>query len=200
MKEKIIIESKSIKCFTPPVLILSLLLLVAGFVFISQYHTTSLSYSAYWGTYNTVHHYYDDMLIGAIICWSISVISLFLFLMTFRTKIIVSNTRVSGRAMFGKQVDIPMDSISAVGKFALWKGVSVSSSSGMIRFLLLQNADEIFTVVGQLLQERNQEKKLANSKFSGDSIDDLKKYKDLYESGVITAEEFEAKKKQILGF
>ena len=32
-----------------------------------------------------------------------------------------------------------------------------------------------------------------------DGADELKKYKDLYDQGVLTEEEFEAKKKQILG-
>ena len=51
-------------------------------------------------------------------------------------KIIVTDKRVYGKAAFGKQVDLPIDSISAVGTISLFKGVSVATSSGVIKFYI----------------------------------------------------------------
>ena len=199
MNEKILIQSKSYKWLSGIFILLSLIALIIGCVFLSKYRWTSSYYAPYYGTYLTRVHTSPDMLTVSIICFVVSAIFLLLFLMTFRTKIVVSNTGVSGRAMFGKQVDIPMDSISSVGKHALLKGVSISSSSGVIRFFLLENAEEIFSTVGTLLHDRIKAKTTASNQSAGSSVDDLAKYKALFDAGVISAEEFEAKKKQILG-
>ena len=48
--------------------------------------------------------------------------------------------------------------------------------------------------------QKNGEKQTeGNSVASAGGADELKKYKDLLDSGVITQEEFDAKKKQLLG-
>ena len=199
MKENILIESKKYKWFNEITLFICFVALILGLVFASNYHTTGISYSPYLGTYNTVDYYSTDMMIGSILCFTVSGICLILFGMTYGTVLIVTEDGVSGRAIFGKQVNIPMDSLSAVGKLSLWGGVAVCSSGGTVRFLLLKNANEIFEEVERLLRKRNHKEITADNKSSGSSIDDLKKYKDLFDSGIITAEEFEVKKKQILG-
>ena len=68
--------------------------------------------------------------IGLIAAVVIAVLFRFIY---SQTEIIVSNRRVYGKTAFGKQVDLPLDSISAVGT-SLLKGIAVSSSSGKIAF------------------------------------------------------------------
>ena len=84
----------------------------------------------------------------------------------------------------------------------MYKGVSVSTSSGRISFLVIKNADAIYKIMNNLLIERQQEKvnaTVAAAAPKSDEADQLKKYKDLLDSGIITQEEFDAKKKQLLG-
>ncbi len=114
----------------------------------------------------------------------------------------VTDKRIFGKVAWGKRVDLPVDSVSATEMIRFLKGVSVSTSSGRISFRVLKNADAIYQVISNLLIERQQEKSkptpMAEAPKS-DEADQLKKYKELFDSGVITQEEFEAKKMQLLG-
>ncbi|MBP3937097.1 MAG: SHOCT domain-containing protein [Clostridia bacterium] len=114
----------------------------------------------------------------------------------------VTDKRIYGKVAWGKRVDLPVDSVSATATIRVLKGVSVSTSSGRISFRVIKNADEIYKVLNNLLIERQQEKvnaTVAAVAPKSDEADQLKKYKDLLDSGVITQEEFDAKKKQLLG-
>ena len=114
----------------------------------------------------------------------------------------VTDKRIYGKVAWGKRVDLPVDSVSATATIRVLKGVSVSTSSGRISFRVIKNADEIYKVMNNLLIERQQEKvnaTVAAAAPKSDEADQLKKYKDLLDSGVITQEEFDAKKKQLLG-
>lgn len=118
----------------------------------------------------------------------------------FSCDIVVTDKRVYGRATFGKRVDLPLDSISAVGTSALW-GIDVGTSSGRIHFKLIKNYEEIHSELSKLLMERQHSEKQNNiqSNITTSNADELKKYKELLDGGVITQEEFDAKKKQLLG-
>lgn len=122
---------------------------------------------------------------------------LIVFNLTLKCALVVTNKRVYGTAVFGKRVDIPLDSISAVGT-NLFKGIGVSSSSGAVKFVFIQNNIEIHQAISSLLLKR-QDKHTLSQNAAESSADELKKYKDLLDAGVITQEEFEAKKKQLLG-
>jgi len=130
-------------------------------------------------------------------------ISVLLFAWLRNIEITVTNKRVYGRAAFGKRVDLPMDSIAAFG--TMWpKGISVSSSSGRIGFLMLQNRDEIYKCVSDLMIERQSKTNAApvtaiRQEAPLSNAEELKKYKELLDMGAITQEEFDAKKKQLLG-
>lgn len=115
----------------------------------------------------------------------------------------VTNKRIYGKTSFGKRVDLPMDSVSAVATTSL-KGIAVASSSGKIVFNLLKNRDEIHNKLSELLIERQskvpaQAQPTIIKEASQSNLDELKKLKDLLDMGVISQEEFEAKKKQLLG-
>ena len=98
-----------------------------------------------------------------------------------KMNLVVSDKRVYGQAAFGQQVDLPLDSITAIGK-GIIKGI--------------KNRDDIYDVVSKLLMERQTSKPASNE---ASSVEDLKKYKELLDTGVISQEEFDAKKKQLLG-
>ncbi|MBQ8210547.1 MAG: SHOCT domain-containing protein [Clostridia bacterium] len=113
----------------------------------------------------------------------------------------VTDKRVYGKVQFGKRVDLPVDSVSATATIQLLKGVSVSTSSGKISFLAIKNANEIYSTINNLLIERQQKKESVVTKVEAkvDETEQLTKYKELLDKGVITQEEFDAKKKQLLG-
>ncbi len=132
------------------------------------------------------------------------IIGIIVLLMTSRCSIKVSNTRVIGKASFGKQVDLPINQVSAIGLGAL-NSISISTSAGHMRFWLLTNRTEVYDTLSKLLAASNEKRAFESANATtviqqnSDEADKLKKYKDLLDSGVITQEEFDAKKKQLLG-
>ena len=118
---------------------------------------------------------------------------------SYKGQLVVTDKRIYGSARFGRRVDLPLDSISSVGTGWL-NSISVATSSGSIRFYMIENRNAIHSIISKLLIDR-QEKSSKNDSFEGKSTaaDELKKYKELLDGGVITQEEFDAKKKQLLG-
>ena len=118
-----------------------------------------------------------------------------------KIELTVSDKRVYGCAAFGKRVDLPLDAISAVGTGA-FNSIAITTASGAIKFAMMENCSEIHSAVSKLLVERQNKPAVAAAviqEASQSDADELKKYKDLLDSGVISQEEFDAKKKQLLG-
>lgn len=133
---------------------------------------------------------------------SIIVFPIFIWAVS-KMQIVVTDKRVYGKTYFGRSVDLPVDSISAVGS-TWFKGIAVSTPSGHISFLLIQNAKEIHATIRKLLIGRQEERAKAQAQpipapASISPVEELKQYKELLDSGVITQEDFDAKKKQLLG-
>lgn len=116
-------------------------------------------------------------------------------------RLTVTDKRIFGNAAFGKRVDLPMDSVSAISIIRIFKGISVSTASGKISFYVIKNANEIYGTISDLIVNRQNKdsKPEAVIKHETSNADEIKKFKDLLDSGVITQEEFDAKKKQLLG-
>ncbi len=114
----------------------------------------------------------------------------------------VTDKRIFGKVAWGKRVDLPVDSVSATATINHLRGVSVSTSSGRISFLAIKNAAEIYKVISDLLIERQQQKAsnvVVESAPKNDVAEELKKFKGLLDAGIITQEDFDAKKAQLLG-
>ncbi len=144
---------------------------------------------------------YDDEFMASCIPLSLIVLAAVLYLWLSSYQLIVTDKRVYGKAAFGKRVDLPIDSISAVGTSFL-KGIDVGTSSGRIKFKLIKNQEDIHSVMSKLLMERQQKETkntAVENTISTSNADELKKFKELLDSGVITQEEFDEKKKQLLG-
>ena len=130
------------------------------------------------------------------------VFSAILYFWLHSYELTITDKRIYGTIAFGKRVDLPVDSVSATATITLFKGISVSTSSGSISFLVIKNSNEIYEVINKLIIERQNQKPssvLQTIETKSDEADQIKKYKDLLDSGVITQEEFDAKKKQLLG-
>ena len=116
-----------------------------------------------------------------------------------KQEIIITNKRVYGKSIFGKVVNLPLDSISAV-ELSMFKGILISTSSGIIKFKLIENNQEVYKEISKLLMNRqNKDLKENNSnKQNMKYTEELKELKELLDSGIINQEEFDKKKKQLL--
>lgn len=111
----------------------------------------------------------------------------------------VTDKRIYGTTSWGKHVDLPIDSITAIATHA-FKGIAVATSSGKIAFNFIKNRDSIHQTINNLIIERQDCKNAQTmSTINTEKADEIKKYKALLDDGIITQEEFEAKKKQLLG-
>ena len=200
MNEKVVIEAKpyNFKKIRNILWVLgALATLVWALIYVLPAHQRSMNY---WGEGFSVSFYLFHLLIpfGAFF-----VLGLVLYLWTFRVSLTVTDKRVYGTAGFGKRVDLPIDMISAVGT-SLRKGIAVTTSSGVIKFVMIINRDEVHNAISELLMKRQDthtgvSRTVVKQEVPQSNADELRKFKELLDSGVITQEEFDAKKKQLLG-
>jgi len=117
-----------------------------------------------------------------------------------QVQITITDKRVFGYDALGKRVDLPLDSVTAVGTSIL-SGLAVTTASGAIKFVMLRNRDELHEAISKLLVERQDTPTTTTIKqeIPQSNADELQKYKKLLDSGIISQEEFDAKKKQLLG-
>ena len=117
-----------------------------------------------------------------------------------KSQITVTKNRVYGNAAFGKRVDLPVDSISAVSIGGIFSQIAVATASGLIHFYLIKNHAEVHKTISDLLVSRQEKpNNVVHQVVNQTSATELKEYKELLDSGIISQEEFDAKKKQILG-
>lgn len=138
----------------------------------------------------------DELVLFALIPYGVFIIFLVIDAWLSGFSLTVTNIRVYGKIP-GKRVDLPIDSISSVAT-SWMKGICIGTSSGRINFKCVKNQEEVHSVISELLIKRNQEK--TNSDIQPKTLDEeLKRLKVLFDDGIITQEEFDAKKKQLLG-
>ena len=127
MEEKIIIKSKISKVVTG-ICILFLILGVVLFVVFVQMNCIGTDWDTGAKYFNSEMVPFDFM-ISILPC---AIISFIIWYIYGHSELTVTDKRVYGKAILGKRVDIPLDSISAVGTSSFLKGVSVASSSGRL--------------------------------------------------------------------
>lgn len=126
----------------------------------------------------------------------IALMFVLLYICIATCEIVVTNKRVYGKVGFGRRVDLPLDFISAVSTIRFVGGVEVSTSSGRMKFYQLKDSDEVYKSINRLLLDRQNNKNVNTTGIS--DADELKKYKELLDEGIISQEEFDTKKKQLL--
>lgn len=144
----------------------------------------------------------SDMQSMAWIFLLIYLVIVLLWLYGLRTEITVSNKRIYGRNGMGKKVDLPLDSISSV-RTSWNKGIAVMSFSGKVKFPFLRSQKEVYDAISGLLVERQNKSTVTTVPqeariHTQSSADEIKKYKELLDLGIITQVEFDTKKKEFL--
>lgn len=163
------------------------------------------TWGGYWKTYEYKPDLIDSLISPFDDGWAILIdggiliviVSLILWWWLFLTQLTVTDKRAYGKAAFGKRVDLPIDSVSSIG-MSFPKCVSIGTSSGKISFELLKNQKAVHTAISRLLIERQMRSEQAMNRSAVSTADELRKYKELLDGGVISQEEFDAKKKQLL--
>ena len=202
MEEKIIIEGKTSKKTTTILLKIGLCLLGFGlFLFlVTAKNSWSEEISIYaLGDYIT---FQAEMAFVSIILdlgLLLSIYSFILWLAIKNNSITVTDKRVYGVTKWGKRVDLPLNQISAVSTTSL-SGIAVGTSSGKIAFKAIENHFDVHSAITDLLSQKQDSSVPQTSKSeTSNSFDELKNLKELLDSGIISQEEFDAKKKQLLG-
>ena len=212
-KERLIIKSKRYNIRNIFWIIFGVAGMLAGILYLLTVqteidHHREFCSQQYWGTKNPwdcglCYVDFNFWIYVFMPFWTIILFGTIFCLILKSMEIVVTDKRVYGKTYFGKTIDLPIDSVSAVG--SKWmKGISVATSSGKISFLLIKNAKEIHEEIRKLLISRQEEKRTqskteqAVATVSSD-FESLKKLQELLNEGIITQEEFETKKKQILG-
>lgn len=208
-------------------LVIGIVLLVVSLLFAVNEYNTRTYYDSYYifgvyesktktaaERYGSFGNYITSELIeficfeGGLDYWSapvfyLSVIVLllagFFFWKMSRGKLLITSKKVTGKASFGKQIDLSLSQISSVA-LGTCRQLSIGTSSGNIHFWFIKNRNEVYTALSDLIakvQVENADQIPVDPLSS--TANELKKYKELLDSGVITQEEFNAKKKQLLG-
>ena len=188
MNDKILVKGKfsnfkhfALSCFA-----------IAGIAFVACFIVaTKFGGSPAWAFEGMAYGYYW-FFIGILIF-----VVLGLMFLATKYELIVTDGKVVGKTLFGKRVDLPISQISVAGT-GIFNRVSIATSSGSINFYGVTNQNEVFSTISELLMKRQEETK-TTYKAPESSTDELKKLKDLLDAGIITQEEFDAKKKQLLG-
>ena len=199
-------------------------LLIIGLIYCGIRYSTGEFYKSYGFGYGLMMPYnYEDSgysyfsLLIAAMCFEREImIAIFIYLgivliafgfffnlMMSKCAITVTDKRVIGKANFGKRVDLPLNQISAVAQ-GMFSSIAVATSSGRICFWFLENRDNVFDSLSDLIRDYQIQKADVSNKETNvvqqvSGAEELKKYKELLDQGIISPEEFDAKKKQILG-
>ena len=213
MDEKILIKSqkynvkKLFKTFLKFWLLLSAIAIVLYFVISGKRFSFSgikmlYEYDSEFANYYMVKHIGKPIVYCVLPIVPITLIGGLIYFLLGSCELTITNKRVYGKTVWGQRVDLPIDSVSAVG-IGIFKSITVSTSSGRINFLAIKNRNEIHNVVSNLLVERQKQNvttmQTTVSAYATSTADEIKKYKELLDLGIITQEEFDAKKKQLLG-
>ena len=170
----------------------SALLALIGLVFLSKLITEEIPWPYVWYTAPNFFIGLGLLLVAVILAFAFSKFS--------KSKIVVTNKRIYGSAAYGRRVDLPIDAISSVGIGGAFSQIAVATANGLINFYLMKNSEEIHCTISDLVANRQDKpKEIVQQVINQTSAKELKECKELLDSGVITQEEFDAKKKQLLG-
>lgn len=153
----------------------------------------------FWGEFFSFRLMYGYILIASVIAFVVSII---MKTNTEKCEITVTNEAISGKLPHGKDVNIPLNQITAINRSS-FNGISITSIGNVSNFHCIENQEEVMKAISFLLANPQQNTQPAQNgsapAANGSEAEQLKRLKDLLDAGVLTQEEFDAKKKQVLG-
>ena len=139
--------------------------------------------------------------IAAVVSFLIGVPASIICFATKKCELYITDKNVRGKTYFGKEVVLPIYMVSSYSVRSFLSTIAIATSSGLTKFAFIENYVEIGNVLSTMINARqdNTMKNESKSESSTSNMDDLVKLKTLLDQGIITQEEFDAKKKQLLG-
>ena len=175
------------------------LVLFSLFMTLKDYEQYGYSYSTPFAEFyvDTALDIYDYGVatFGGLLCCAVSGV---LFWLMSKCSLVVTDKRVSGSTGFGQFVDLPVKQVSAVN-LGIFKSIGIASSSGVVHFWFVENRQAVRAAIIELSGMDRSQNDVVATAVTSSNADELRKYKELLDSGVISQEEFDAKKKQLLG-
>ena len=115
-------------------------------------------------------------------------------------EIILTNYTITGTYSRHLSLNIPIDSVSSVSKGRMGS-LFITCAGNQYNISFVSNRDEFCSKLNELLNQRTQQalKDSAPAVQQSSALDEIAKLKQLLDAGIITQEEFDAKKKQLLG-
>lgn len=143
--------------------------------------------------------YFGYILIFGIVA---AIVGLIVKMNTEKCEITVTNSRIFGKVAHSKAVDIPLNQITGLHTCS-FNGISVTSIGNVSNFHCMENQEGIMKAISYLLANPQSHASASAIKHSDalevGEAEKLKQLKELLDSGIISQEEFDTKKKQILG-
>ena len=102
-------------------------------------------------------------------------------------ELVITESTVTGKALFGKRVDLPVSQISAIGT-GMFSSIAISTASGAIHFYGVINQDEMFKCLSDLLKSRQNTMQVNTNNAPSGSLEELAKLKELLDKGIINQE------------
>ena len=103
--------------------------------------------------YNAAHKEMDKaqmMLPIAVISALLCIVCAFIWLFKGKVKLTVTDKRVYGNAVFGKQVDLPLSSIVLI-EIGKKDTLTLATAAGKVRFAGIKNRDEVYSEIQSLI-------------------------------------------------
>ena len=184
MEEKVLIEG-NFKKYTKPFLVMAIIFCCLGIL----YAIISIATEFYW----------------FLIATAVFEIFAVLFFIIYKYiapknnpfELIITKSRVTGKVK-KHRVDLPVKQITSIGTLA-FNGISIHTASGEISFPSLINQTEVFDCLSELIRKQHEPTNTNTTQISVGLAEQLTELKKLLDDDIITQEEFDAKKKQLLG-
>ena len=126
-------------------------------------------------------------------------IHLIVYLTARNNEITLTNYKITGTYNRSLSLNIPIDSVSSVSKGAMGS-LCITCAGNKYNISYVSNRDIFCSKLNELLNTRTQQALSGVHPINQQSnYGELEKLKQLLDNGIITKEEFDAKKKQLLG-
>lgn len=154
-----------------------------------------------WLSYGTFSQYYFGeglpFVIVLVILAAVIGVASALYLMDKKTELIIQKNAIIGKMSNGKTVQFLLRDIKSV-ETTKTQGLKITGAGIKYEIHLIENGEELKSTIMGMLANVSKEKTVVATAPVSDAKS-IKEYKELLDSGIITQEEFEAKKKQLLG-
>ena len=151
-----------------------------------------------WVSYGTFGQYYFQeglfFVIIILILFVVFGITNLLYSRDKKTELSILDNAIIGKKSNGKTVQFLLKDIKSV-ETTQKHGLKITGAGIRYDIHLIQNAEEMKNVMMDMLEKVQHQQPVV----AGSSVGDIKEYKELLDAGIITQEEFDAKKKQLLG-